>query len=119
MILTGDDLCGLSLSRRFNSDLITIWNRRANDQASIDGIRDVVLAQLSPNLKPREGSFYYKIHSEHKGFSEIVAAAKKVDDEVKPVEEVAKVEDAEAEKVMVKEAEEEGAKVEEEGAEVE
>ncbi|KAL9024646.1 MAG: hypothetical protein Q9196_006360 [Gyalolechia fulgens] len=114
----GDDLCGLSLSRRFTSDLITIWNRRANDQASIDGIRDVVLAQLSPNLKPKEGSFYYKRHSEHEGFSEIVAAAKN-GEEVKPVEEVAKVEDAEAEKVMVKEAEEEGVKVGREGAEVE
>ncbi|KAL8707289.1 MAG: hypothetical protein Q9225_007784 [Loekoesia sp. 1 TL-2023] len=113
----GDDLCGLSLSRRFNSDLITIWNRRSNNQASIDGIRDVVLAQLSPNLKPKEGSYYYKRHSEHTGFSEIVAAAKK-DKEEKPVEEVAKVEDAEAETAMAKEAEEEGVEVEQEGAKV-
>lgn len=96
-----------------------IWNRRTNDQASVDGIKDVVLSQLSANLKPKEGSFYYKKHSDHAGFSEIVAAAKKGGGEGdgNPVEEVAKVEDAEAEKVMVKEAAEEGVKVEEEKSE--
>ncbi|KAL8827674.1 MAG: hypothetical protein Q9170_006919 [Blastenia crenularia] len=111
---TGDDICGLSLARRFNSDLITIWNRRSNNQASIDGIRDVVLAQLSPNLKPKEGTYYYKRHEEHAGFSEVVAAAKMKRDEGKGLEEVAKVEDKEAEMVMVREAEEEGVRVEEE-----
>ncbi|KAL8728820.1 MAG: hypothetical protein Q9166_005137 [cf. Caloplaca sp. 2 TL-2023] len=102
----GDDICGLTLSRRFNADLISIWNRRTNNQASIDGIRDVVLAQLSDELKPKEGTFYYKPHSEHKGFDEVVAAMKKESDEGKM--ESAKVEDREAEKVMMKEAEEEG-----------
>ncbi|KAL8724106.1 MAG: hypothetical protein Q9181_006983 [Wetmoreana brouardii] len=71
---TGDDICGLSLSRRFSSDLILIWNRRADLQPSVDAIRDVVLAQLSPELKPKEGSFYYKRHSDHAGFAEVVAA---------------------------------------------
>ncbi|KAI4126850.1 MAG: hypothetical protein LQ338_003523 [Usnochroma carphineum] len=99
----GDDLCGISLSRRFSSDLIQIWNRRASDEASINGIRDVVLAQLSPNLKPKDASFYYKKHSEHQGFEEIVAAAKKRGEMEKETKEVAKVEDAEAEKVMMEE----------------
>ncbi|KAL8696476.1 MAG: hypothetical protein Q9201_007637 [Fulgogasparrea decipioides] len=72
VVSPGDDICGLSLSRRFSSDLILIWNRRADLQPSVDAIRDVVLAQLSPELKPKEGSFYYKRHSDHAGFAEVV-----------------------------------------------
>ncbi|KAL9599525.1 MAG: hypothetical protein Q9219_003769 [cf. Caloplaca sp. 3 TL-2023] len=128
VVVKGDDICGISLSRRFNSDLIMIWNRRTTTisddgeaPSSVTGIRDVVLAQLSPHLKPKEVTCYYKKHDEHKGFSDIVAAMKKggghgggmkaevegeeeggggmkVGDEVG--EEVAVVEDAEAEKAM-------------------
>ncbi|KAI4087449.1 MAG: hypothetical protein LQ344_006785 [Seirophora lacunosa] len=73
----GDDICGISLSRRFTSDLIQVWNRRG--QASVDGIRAVVFEQLSPGLKGavKEGQFYYKLHSEHQGFDEVVAKAKR------------------------------------------
>lgn len=73
-----------------------------------------MLAQLSEGLKPRENSFYYKPHSEHKDFSKAVAAAKKAKGgEMERTE----VEEAEAEMVMLKEAEEEGGgiKVEESG----
>ncbi|KAL9575866.1 MAG: hypothetical protein Q9212_007619 [Teloschistes hypoglaucus] len=70
----GDDICGLTLSRRFNSDLIQIWNRRADLQDSVDAIRDVVLAKLSAELKPKEGGYYYKRHSEHAGFAPEVAS---------------------------------------------
>ncbi|KAL8798560.1 MAG: hypothetical protein Q9200_007749 [Gallowayella weberi] len=73
----GDDICGLSLSRRHYNDIITIWNRRADNQASVNGIRDVILAQLSEELKPKENAFYYKAHSAHKDFSTAVAVAKK------------------------------------------
>ncbi|KAL8684886.1 MAG: hypothetical protein Q9218_008088 [Villophora microphyllina] len=72
VVLAGDDICGVSLSRRFNSDLIQIWNRRADMQPSVDAILKVVLAQLSDGLKPKEGSYYYKRHSEHTGFAEVV-----------------------------------------------
>ncbi|KAL8661312.1 MAG: hypothetical protein Q9202_005677 [Teloschistes flavicans] len=75
VVLPGDDICGCSLSRRFNSDLIQIWNRRADLAPSVDAIRDVVLAQLSDELKPKEGSYYYKRHSEHAGFAEVVGVA--------------------------------------------
>ena len=72
---TEDDLCGLSLGIRFSSHLITIWNRDGNAQASIDGIRDVILAKISPEIRPKDGSYYYKKHSEHAGFSEVLAKA--------------------------------------------
>ncbi|KAL8770858.1 MAG: hypothetical protein Q9209_003509 [Squamulea sp. 1 TL-2023] len=110
-IQSGDDLCGLSFSRRFNSDHIIIWNRRSQNESSVNGIRDVVLAQLSDELKPKEGTYYYKPHSEHKGFDEAVAARKKEKEggeEGKMEIETAKVEEGEAERVMLKEVEEEG-----------
>ncbi|MCJ1363566.1 hypothetical protein MMC16_002673 [Acarospora aff. strigata] len=72
-----DDICGLSLTTRFTSNLISIWHRNGTkeNQKSIDGILDVVRQELPEHLKPKEGSFYYKRHEEHAGFKEVVAAA--------------------------------------------
>lgn len=72
----GDDICGLSFSARFNSNLITIWNRDGSNTLSINDILTTVLDKLSPELKPKEGSYYYKKHSEHAGYEESVAGAK-------------------------------------------
>ncbi|KAL8678681.1 MAG: hypothetical protein Q9186_004996 [Xanthomendoza sp. 1 TL-2023] len=107
----GDDICGLSLSRRHYNDIITIWNRRADNQLSVHGIRDVVLAQLSEDLKPKEGAFFYKRHSEHKDFSSAVAVAKKRGGDEGGMGR-ARVEEGEAEMVLLREAEEEGVSVE-------
>ncbi|KAI9878622.1 MAG: hypothetical protein M1830_000389 [Pleopsidium flavum] len=71
-----DDICGLSLTTRFTSNLIMLWNRNGTNQKSIDGILEVVLEELPDHLKPKDSSYYYKKHSEHAGFSEVVAAAK-------------------------------------------
>lgn len=81
-ISPGDDLCGLSLSVRFNSDLVTIWNRDGSNEKTKEGILAVVLEQISPELKPQAREYYYKKHSQHAGFSEVVARAneKKADD---------------------------------------
>lgn len=72
----GDDICGVSLSVRFNSHLISIWNRDASNQASINAIRTKVLEQLPGAFRPSAANMYYKKHSEHNGFSEAVAAKK-------------------------------------------
>ena len=71
-----DDICGLSLSVRFNSILVQIWNRDGAHEAGIERISECVMGSLSEELKPREGSFYYKKHSEHAGFTAAPAAAK-------------------------------------------
>lgn len=68
-------MCGLTLSTRFNSDLIQIWTRDGNNTLTIDGIIKTVMDKLSPELKPKEGSYYYKKHSEHAGFAEAVSKA--------------------------------------------
>ncbi|KAF2666925.1 translation initiation factor eIF4e [Microthyrium microscopicum] len=63
-----DDICGVSLSVRFTSYLITIWNRDANHTEGKQRILETVLTELPPELQPRENMYYYKAHSEHAGF---------------------------------------------------
>ncbi|KAF2453642.1 translation initiation factor eIF 4e-like domain-containing protein [Lineolata rhizophorae] len=71
-----DDICGISLSVRFTSTLITIWNRDADHAAGIAKILEVVLHQLPQELVPKESAYYYKRHSEHSGFKAPAAEVK-------------------------------------------
>ncbi|CAN8095127.1 unnamed protein product [Discula destructiva] len=64
----GDQICGVGLSVRFNSHLITIWHRDASKQGSIDGMLQVVLKELPPELTPKPDNYYYKRHQDHPGF---------------------------------------------------
>lgn len=79
-----------------------IWNRDGQAQASIDGIRDVILHNLSPDIAPKENSYYYKQHSDHAGFSEVVAKAAEAALISGKIEE-ARVKDGEVEKMMLEE----------------
>lgn len=63
-----DDICGISLSVRFTSTNISIWNRDAEHADGIDGILKTVLTNLPPDLVPKESAYYYKKHFEHKDF---------------------------------------------------
>ena len=107
--LSEDDLCGVSLSIRFNSNLITIWNRNGDATKSIEGILNVVLSGLSPEIKPKEGTYYYKKHSEHAGFSDVVTKAAEEAMTSGKIEE-AKVGEEEVERALEKEVEEEESK---------
>ncbi|KAH8148359.1 uncharacterized protein LAJ45_07460 [Morchella importuna] len=64
----GDDICGVSISVRFNSHLIMIWNRDGSNQKSIDAILARALESLPEDLKPAQQNYYYKKHSAHKSF---------------------------------------------------
>ncbi|KAK6508271.1 hypothetical protein TWF506_010367 [Arthrobotrys conoides] len=64
----GDDICGVSMSVRFNSHLILIWNRDGSNQKSIDAILAKVLESLPEEMRPAQQNYYYKKHSEHKGY---------------------------------------------------
>jgi len=64
----GDDICGVSISVRFNSHLIMIWNRDGNNQKSIDAILARALESLPEELHPAPQNYYYKKHSSHKSF---------------------------------------------------
>lgn len=64
----GDQLCGVGLSVRFNSHLISIWHRDASKQKSIDALLATVMEELPQELKPKPDNFFYKKHSDHAGF---------------------------------------------------
>lgn len=64
----GDQLCGVGLSVRFNSHLISIWHRDSSKQKSVDSILATVLEELPDELKPKPDNYFYKKHSDHAGF---------------------------------------------------
>jgi len=81
----GDDICGVSISVRFNSHLITVWNRDGGNQKSIDAILARALESVPDEMKPRQESIYYKKHSAHKSFKSVDGqAAKPVDGQTAP-----------------------------------
>jgi hypothetical protein len=65
---TADQICGVGLSVRFNSHLISVWHRDASKQKSIDGIRDLVLETLPAEQRPKPENYFYKKHADHAGF---------------------------------------------------
>jgi len=64
----GDQICGVGLSVRFNSHLISIWHRDSSRQRSIDGILAAVLDELPAEMRPKPDNYFYKKHSDHAGF---------------------------------------------------
>ncbi|KUI57260.1 Eukaryotic translation initiation factor 4E type 2 [Cytospora mali] len=65
----GDQICGVGLSVRFNSHLITIWHRDSSKQKSIDGLLQCVLNELPAELAPKPDNYFYKRHCDHPGFN--------------------------------------------------
>lgn len=65
----GDQICGVGLSVRFNSHLITIWHRDSSKQKSVDGLLSTVLAELPDELAPKPDNYFYKRHCDHPGFN--------------------------------------------------
>lgn len=65
----GDQICGVGLSVRFNSHLITIWHRDSSKQKSIDGLLECVLTELPAELTPKADNYFYKRHCDHPGFN--------------------------------------------------
>ncbi|EFX05560.1 translation initiation factor [Grosmannia clavigera kw1407] len=64
----GDTICGVGLSVRFNSHLISIWHREASKKKSVDALLACVLDELPAELQPKPDNYFYKKHSEHTGF---------------------------------------------------
>jgi hypothetical protein len=59
---------------RFNSMLITIWNRDGTHEAGKQRILETVLREVPEHLIPkRPDMYYYKKHSEHAGYTAPVA----------------------------------------------
>lgn len=64
----GDTICGVGLSVRFNSHLISIWHRESSKQKSVDNLLECVLEELPAELRPKADGYFYKKHSDHAGF---------------------------------------------------
>jgi hypothetical protein len=67
-VCIGDQICGVGLSVRFSSHLISIWHRESSKQKSIDGMLECVLEDLPPELRPKPDNYFYKKHQDHAGF---------------------------------------------------
>ncbi|XWW96749.1 hypothetical protein V2A60_004729 [Cordyceps javanica] len=68
LMTTDDQICGVGLSVRFKYHLITVWNRDASQQKSIDGIFACVIKELPADLQARSENYFYKKHADHEGF---------------------------------------------------
>jgi hypothetical protein len=69
MLAFNDDICGITYSVRWNAVQIAVWTRDASNEAGKDKLLATILAKLSDELHPKKAdSYWYKAHSEHKGF---------------------------------------------------
>ena len=59
--MVGEEICGAVVSVRFNEDILSIWNRTANDAAITNRIRDTFRRVL--NL-PQGTVIEYKAHND-------------------------------------------------------
>ncbi|KAL2266378.1 hypothetical protein VTJ83DRAFT_5730 [Remersonia thermophila] len=64
----GDQICGVGLSVRFNSHLVSIWHRESSRQKSVDNLLQCVLEELPQDLRPKPDNYFYKRHADHAGF---------------------------------------------------
>ncbi|KAI6245929.1 Eukaryotic translation initiation factor 4E type 3 [Erysiphe necator] len=74
----GDQLCGVGLSVRFNSHLISIWHRDASKEKSIEAILRLVLDELPAELQPKVDNYFYKKHSDHASFRAPATTSKEI-----------------------------------------
>ncbi|EEH40954.1 translation initiation factor 4E [Paracoccidioides lutzii Pb01] len=64
-----DHVLGVSTSVRFNSHLISIWNKSGSNSKAIKALEDTIIKRLSPDLRPSSTqSYFYKRHDEHEGY---------------------------------------------------
>lgn len=59
--MVGEEICGVVVSIRFQEDILSIWNKTANDQFSTVRIRDTLRRVL--NLPPNT-IMEYKTHTD-------------------------------------------------------
>lgn len=65
----------MSSSVRFNSHLISVWNKLGSNEKSIKILERTILDRLSPDLRPTgsgSNAYFYKRHDENEGYQEAV-----------------------------------------------
>ncbi|GKZ86414.1 hypothetical protein AnigIFM56816_001642 [Aspergillus niger] len=74
-----DHVLGVSTSVRFNSHLISVWNKLGSNERSIKALEKTIIDRLSPELRPTgtgSTAYFYKRHDENDGFKEAVERSK-------------------------------------------
>jgi hypothetical protein len=64
-----DDICGISLSVRYASYRISVWNRDGEHEEGIARILETVRKEVLEELGLEGVTCYYKKHSEHAAFN--------------------------------------------------
>ena len=70
-----DHVLGVSTSIRFNTHLISVWNKLGSNERSIKALEQTILDRLSPELRPTgtgSNAYFYKRHDENEGYHEAV-----------------------------------------------
>ncbi|KAL5366356.1 translation initiation factor eIF 4e-like domain-containing protein [Aspergillus floccosus] len=73
-----DHVLGVSTSVRFNSHMISVWNKLGDNERSIKALEQTILDRLSPELRPAgsgANSYFYKRHEDNDGYHEAVRTA--------------------------------------------
>lgn len=69
-------MLGVSTSVRFNSHLISVWNKLGDNETSIKRLERTIIDRLSPELRPAGGpgpnSYFYRRHRENEGYQRAV-----------------------------------------------
>lgn len=83
-----DHILGVSISIRFNTHLISVWNKLGSNEHSVKMLEQTINNRLSPELRPSDNksfvsssSYFYKRHADHEGFQEAVERARSSEEE--------------------------------------
>lgn len=81
-----DHVIGISISIRFNTQLISVWNKLGSNERSVKMLEQTIIDRLSPELRPADNknyasSYFYKRHADHEGFQEAVERARSSEEE--------------------------------------
>ncbi|EEA23177.1 hypothetical protein TMatcc_002037 [Talaromyces marneffei ATCC 18224] len=83
-----DHVLGVSISVRFNTHLISVWNKLGSNERSVKILEQTIIDRLSPELRPADNksyvsssSYFYKRHADHDGFQEAVERVKGSEEE--------------------------------------
>ncbi|KAL4816332.1 translation initiation factor eIF 4e-like domain-containing protein [Aspergillus spinulosporus] len=74
-----DHVLGVSTSVRFNTHLISVWNKLGSNERSIKLLEETIINRLSPNLRPTDpgpNSYFYRRHNENEGYQQAVEGSK-------------------------------------------
>lgn len=94
-----DGICGVTFTpRNAMVSVVGVWNRDGGNENGIERLLKMVLEGVGIEVRPKEGTYYYKRHDAHDGFvaptTEQQAPGGKMGEQDKPTAEAGYSEDA-------------------------